>query len=184
MYVRNQLNKDYMKIDPRVHREQTRKRWKGKEPGSRTEMFRARNKRDRIRNATSIRYFARYNIDTRTRVSSLVTYIRTYVGRDRGGEGVVYPQIRERRRYNTGTLYGSQDSGVDVCLAIRYDRRISPVSQKIRGLPLSNFLIKFFSSSFLFFLSLSPSRLLSSASMALVTGNTRNRIIKFDRFVN
>lgn len=83
MYVRNQLNKDYMKIDPRVHREQTRKRWKGKEPGSRTEMFRARNKRDRIRNATSIRYFARYNIDTRTRVSSLVTYIRTYVGRDR-----------------------------------------------------------------------------------------------------
>lgn len=34
-----------------------------------------RNKRDRIRNATSIRYFARYNIDTRTH--TLVTDVHT-----------------------------------------------------------------------------------------------------------
>lgn len=32
MYVRNQLNKDYMKIDPRVHREQTRNAGKERSP--------------------------------------------------------------------------------------------------------------------------------------------------------
>lgn len=40
----------------------------------------------------------------------------------------------------------NRDSGVDVCSAIRYAAgtvRISSVSQKIRGLPLSSFLIKF-----------------------------------------
>lgn len=46
---------------------------------------------------------------------------------------------------------------MDVCLAIRYDRRISPVSQKIRGLPFIEFpdkLLLFFVSFFsLLFLS-------------------------------
>lgn len=66
-----------MKIDPLIHREQTeeeRRFWK--RVGFRTEMFRVRGEIRGIRNATSIRYFARYNIDTRTHVHAPWMYIR------------------------------------------------------------------------------------------------------------